>query len=315
MILQQFPDLAWLKSQIAQRFKNRIGYGGIPLEQEGFPSVIINTQVQKAWRPDVTGPISLFLNLQGSSRCTVDNRSVMVSPDYYFLSNRFQPYTLEIESRQPVETFNIHIGEAFSEGVFSALLTPADVILNNGVQQKAVTVAFHNQLYRKDESFNRIIHNIKQTQSLQHFNKLRFEEAMTSLVVYLLQQHRHLLKKIAQMPALKASTRQELYKRLSFSLDWLHTQEGSEIDLDSMAAAACLSKYHFLRLFKQAYGLSPYQYWQNLRLEKGEHLLRHTQLPVNQIALDLGFENAASFSRLFRQRKKLYPTQFRTVAN
>jgi AraC family transcriptional regulator len=292
-----------------------MGYGGIPLEQEGFPSVIINTQVRQAWRPDVTGPISLFLNLKGSSRCTVDNRSVTVPPEYYFLSNRFQPYTLEIESRQPVETFNIHIGEAFSEGLFSALLTPADVILNNGTQQKAVTAAFHNQLYRTDDTFYRIIHTLKQTQSPQRFNKLQFEEAMTSLLVYLLQQHRDLLKKIAQMPALKPSTRQELYKRLTFSVDWLHTQEGSEIDLDSMASAACLSKYHFLRLFKQAYGLSPYQYWQNLRLEKGEHLLRHTQLPVNQIALDLGFENAASFSRLFRQRKKLYPSQFRTAAN
>jgi AraC family transcriptional regulator len=315
MILQQFPDLAWLKSQIAQRFKNRMGYGGIPLEQEGFPSVIINTQVKQAWRPDVVGPISLFLNLQGSSRCTVDNRSVTVPPDYYFLSNRFQPYTLEIESRQPVETFNIHIGEAFSEGVFSALLTPADVILNNGAQQKAVTVAFHNQLYRKDAPFYRIIQALKQRQNPQRFNRLQFEEALTSLVVYLVKQHRDLLKKMAQMPALKSSTRQELYKRLSFSLDWLHTQEGSEIDLDSMASAACLSKYHFLRLFKQAYGLSPYQYWQNLRLEKGEHLLRHTRLPVNQIALDLGFENAASFSRLFRQRKNLYPSQFRAAAN
>ena len=315
MILQQFPDLTWLKSQNEQRFKNRIGYGGIPLDHEGFPSVIIHTWTGQAWRPDVTGPISLFLNLKGSSRCTVDNRSVTVPPDYYFLSNRFQPYTLEIESPQTVETFNIHIGEAFSEGVFSALLTPAYVILDNGTQQKAVTVAFHNQLYRKDENFYRIIQGLQDTQNGQRFNKPLFEEHMTALLVYLLKQHRELMKRIAQMPALKPSTRQELYKRLSYSLDWLHTQDSNEIDLNAMASSACLSKFHFLRLFKQAYGLSPYQYWQNLRLEKGERLLRSTRLPVNQIAIDLGFENAASFSRLFRQRKKLYPSQFRATAN
>jgi len=315
MILDQFPDLSWLKSQIAQRFKSRVGYGGIPLETEGFPSVIINTQIKQTYRADVTGPVSLFLNLRGSSKCSVEGRKVTVPPDHYFISNRFQSYTLEIESAQPVETFNIHLGEAFSEGVFSALLTPADVILNDGLQQKAVTLAFHNQLYRKDEAFHRIVYEIKKSQTPAYFDKLLFEEKMTSLVVYLLQQHRDLLKRIAQMPAVKASTRLELYKRLSHSLDWLHAQDGSYIDLDALASTACLSKYHFLRLFKQTYGLSPYQYWQNLRLEKAEKLLRTTDLAIKEIADFLGFDNAASFSRLFRQRRRLYPSQFREVAN
>jgi len=315
MILHQFPDLEWLKQQIEQRFKNRIGYSGIPLETEGFPSVVLNTSVKQTWRPDVTGPLSLFLNLNGKSYCTVDGRRIMIPEDYYFISNRFQPYSLEIENRQPVETFNIHIGEAFSEGVFSALLTPADAILDNGVQQKAVTIAFHNQLYRKDQQFHTILHQIKKAQTGSGLNKFLFDEALNALLLYLLQQHRDLLKRIAQIPALKPSTRHELYKRLSYSLDWLHSQEDMDIDLDLMAACACLSKYHFLRLFRQTYGLSPYQYWQKLRMEKAEHLLSTTNLPVNEIAETLGFENPGSFSRLFHQRRKVYPSGFRLLIN
>lgn len=311
MILSQFPDLQWLKQKIDERFQQRRGYNNLPLDTDGFPSVIINTQVKDSYRPDVVGPISLFLNLQGTSRCSVEGRTVSVPQDYFFVSNRFQPYTLENESRQPVETFNIHIGEVFSEGVLSALLTPADTILNNGLQQKSITVAFHNQLYRKDERFLRIVEGLKALKEEASFNKFLFEERMTALLQYLLAQHRDLLQQVAKLPAIKQSTRLEVYRRLSHALDHLHAHAADTVDLDALAASACLSKYHFLRLFKQAYGLSPYQYWQGLRLEKARHLLRYTSLPVEDIAFTLGFETSNSLSRLFHQRLKMYPTQYR----
>ena len=311
MILSQFPDLQWLKQKIDERFQHRRGLNNIPLDTDGFPSVIINTQVKESYRNDVVGPISVFMNLQGTSRCSVEGRLVAIPEDYFFLSNRFQAYTLEIESTKPVETFNIHIGEVFSEGVLSALLTPADTMLNDGLQQKTATIAFYNQLYRKDESFHRIVCSLQALKKSPKLNKLLFEERMTSLLLYLLGQHRHLMQQVARLPAIKRSTRLEVYRRLSFALDHLHAHTNGEIDLDALSATACLSKYHFLRLFKQAYGRSPYQYWQGLRLQKAQHLLRHTALPVEDIATTLGFENSNSLSRLFHQRLKLYPTQFR----
>lgn len=288
-----------------------MGPDQIPLEAEGFPGVIIHTTTLEAYRPDITGPVSLFLNLKGRSRCTVDNRKVDIPEDCFFLSNRFQPYTLEIESRQPVETFNIHIGEAFSEGVLSAVLTPADTILNHGLQQKAVTVAFYNQLHRKNATFNHLIAGLQATQQQASFHKLLFEERLAQLLLYLLQQHRHLMQQIARLPAIKPATRQELYKRLSVALDYLHSCTSGAVDLDALAATACLSKFHFLRLFKLTYGVTPYQYWQKLRLEKAEHLLRHSGMAVNDIAEALGFENSNSFSRLFLQRFQQYPTSYR----
>ena len=115
MIAQNFPDLQWLKMQIDQRFQNRYGVGNVQLEGEGFPSIVINAKSTKVYRPDIMGPISVFLNLKGNSRCKVDGRTVVVDDHTYFISNRFQPYTLEIENPQETETFNIHIGEYFSE--------------------------------------------------------------------------------------------------------------------------------------------------------------------------------------------------------
>jgi AraC family transcriptional regulator len=309
MILHQFPDLSWLKHQIDQRFQQRRAFNNLPLDAEGFPSVIINTTVKESYRPDIVGPISLFLNNKGASHCKTDGRTVTVNEDYFYISNRFQSYTLEIESDQPVETFNIHIGEYFSEGVLGALLTPADKILNDGRQQSVPTIAFYNQLYRRDKTFNKLVKSLQQTHQDGHFDKLLFEEELAKLLIHLLSQHRHIMTQVEKLPPLRLSVKIELYRRLSNAIDLIHSQPDQ--DLQQLATAASLSKYHFLRLFKQAYGLSPHQYIQQLRMEKAKELLKHSSIAIQDLSELLGFENSQSFSRLFRQRTGLYPTQYR----
>jgi len=309
MILHEFPDLVWLKQQIDQRFQQRRGYNNVRLDSEGFPSVVINATATASYRPDVMGPISLFLNNKGISHCATDGRTVSIPEDYFFISNRHQNYTLTIDSAQPVETFNIHMGECFSEGVLSALLTPADTILNNGLQQQSHTVAFYNRLYKRDPYFNRQVHTLQQIQ-VDGFDKLLFEEKLSELLIHLLQQHRDIMQAVHKLPPVKNSTRLELYKRLSYALDYLHSHSEGPVNLDELAGTACLSKYHFLRLFKLTWGISPYQYVQQLRMDKARHLLKQGVLPVQDIALLLGFENSQSFSRLFFQREGIYPTQY-----
>ena len=99
--------------------------------------------------------------------------------------------------------------------------------------------------------------------------------------------------------------------------DWMDVLRSGfcgDISLDQLAAEACLSKYHFLRLFRTAYGLSPYQYIQHLRIEKARVLLAGSVMPITDVAGLLGFDNSQSFSRLFFQRMGVYPTQYRLQA-
>jgi len=315
MIATRFPNLQWLKTQIDQRFQNRRGIGNLPLETAGFPSCVINAKTKETYRPDIMGPISLFLNVQGNSRCKVDGRTVSINEDVYFITNRFQTYTLEVENEQPSETFNIHIGEYFSEQFLAAAMHSSDTLLNEGKQLTVPTVAFHNKLYRRDDVFNALIKGLQRSKENNIIDKLLFEERLADILMHLLQQHRDHLTEIANMPPLKASTKLELYKRLALATDYMHSSYPEPIELDEMANAACLSKFHFLRLFKHVYHVSPYQYIQQLRIEKAGHLLGKTSLPVADIAAMLGFDNSNSFSRLFVQRKGVYPSKYREMVN
>jgi AraC-like DNA-binding protein len=67
-----------------------------------------------------------------------------------------------------------------------------------------------------------------------------------------------------------------------------------------MAAVACLSKYHFLRLFKATYGVAPMEYVSRRRIERAQDLLRATNLTVTEVCFAVGFSSLGSFSSRFR---------------
>lgn len=83
------------------------------------------------------------------------------------------------------------------------------------------------------------------------------------------------------------------------------------LDLAAMASWACFSKYHFLRLFRQAYGETPIRYLSQLRLERARALLEETDRSVTDICLDVGFESLASFSSAFRKHTGDSPQRYR----
>ena len=315
MILREFPDLRWLKGQIAQGFSNRLGWGNLPLDTEGFPSVIIRTSVRECFRPDIEGPFSFFLNIRGNSICSVDRQATRIDEDSYFVTNRSQLYTLQVEKNVgATETFNIHFGEYLSESVLHSLITPTDKILDTGMEKQTSPVRFFNQLHRRDAIFNKLIQSILVSHAQSGHNKLRFTEQLTALLTYHLEQHQQIARIVDKLPPVRSATRVELYRRLSRAMDVVRNGFCGEISLDQLAAEACLSKYHFLRLFRSAFGSSPFQYIQLLRIEKAQVLLTRSSIAVTDLADQLGFENSQSFSRLFFQRTGLYPTQYRVAA-
>ncbi len=77
-----------------------------------------------------------------------------------------------------------------------------------------------------------------------------------------------------------------------------------------MAAVACLSKYHFLRLFKSTYGVTPMEYVSRRRIERAQDLLRATNLTVTEVCMAVGFSSLGSFSSRFRALVGENPSEF-----
>ncbi len=84
-----------------------------------------------------------------------------------------------------------------------------------------------------------------------------------------------------------------------------------DIGVEHMAAAAGYSRYHFTRLFAQAYGLSPSDFLCDLRIAQGARLLRESDATVKDIARSCGFADAGYFCKVFRRATGTSPGSFR----
>jgi len=92
---------------------------------------------------------------------------------------------------------------------------------------------------------------------------------------------------------------------------WLEGHVDSEITVSAMASRTRLSSRTFLRRFKAATGMTPNSYVQNLRIEKARGLLERTRMPIAEIVWNVGYQDAAAFSRLFRTNTGLTAGEYR----
>jgi len=73
------------------------------------------------------------------------------------------------------------------------------------------------------------------------------------------------------------------------------------LTLHDLATAAHMSQSHFLRVFKETFGLPPIQYLIRIRITHACHLLINTPKPITEVAHDVGFDDGNYFSRQFKQ--------------
>ena len=78
-----------------------------------------------------------------------------------------------------------------------------------------------------------------------------------------------------------------------------------------MIALSDLPERSFIRRFTKATGLTPMDYVHALRLEEAKQMLETTDLSVDAIANEVGYEDASFFGRLFRRKVALTPAQYR----
>jgi AraC family transcriptional regulator len=254
MLLREFPEINWLRSQAKSRFENKTGWKGQKLEDAGWPTVILNTKATNTLREEIPGPFSIFTNATGNSKVMVTGKEAIVNENTFFVSNPGQVYTLDIKSQ--AETFNLHIGEKMAEAILYTATNSTSQLLNN------------------------------------HYK----------------------IKKDQHLKSTKESTKEEIERRLFLATDYIYSSFGQSISLEQLAQVSCLSKFHFLRLFKEYFRETPHQFITRIRLEKSIDYLRKSESSVIEITQKVGIENASSFSCLLYNHFGVYPSQYRFSA-
>jgi len=104
------------------------------------------------------------------------------------------------------------------------------------------------------------------------------------------------------------------FARLCRARDFLGASYRDRLTLEDGARQACLSPFHFNRLFAEAFGETPHEFVTRLRIETAKRLLLAENHSVTDICFDVGYESLGSFSTRFRSLTGLSPSAFRREA-
>lgn len=119
--------------------------------------------------------------------------------------------------------------------------------------------------------------------------------------------HKYGLEKSEEI-AFNRSFTSSHYKRV---FDYVANHFHENITLETMAAQAGISTYHFARLFKQTIGESPHQFLMQYRVEQARKQLADASRLIADIAIACGFSDQAHFTRVFKQSTGKTPRQYR----
>lgn len=94
-------------------------------------------------------------------------------------------------------------------------------------------------------------------------------------------------------------------------LEFIRENLDSDIAVSDLAACIAVSPAHFSRIFRAAFGTSPYRYVMAQRVAKAKILLEDSRTAIGEIAFDLGFQNHSHFTKVFHAMTGISPRQFR----
>lgn len=111
----------------------------------------------------------------------------------------------------------------------------------------------------------------------------------------------------------KPGTKTYLYRQIVGAKLFIDNNYLNDIDISGIATEACFSKFHFLRLFKKIYRVTPHKYVTILKIGKAKELLRNN-VSITDTCYSLGFDSISSFIKLFRRYEKMSPSAYATMA-
>ncbi|WP_434362778.1 AraC family transcriptional regulator [Parasalinivibrio latis] len=96
------------------------------------------------------------------------------------------------------------------------------------------------------------------------------------------------------------------------SREFIHASLTKNLSLDDLSREAGISKYHYLRLFRQQFGITPHQYILNCRINRAKEALENGA-DIDDVAFDYGFSDLSHFNRRFKPIYGMTPKQYQQL--
>ncbi len=257
--------------------------------------------------PDFPGPLSIKAALAGPITWETAGRRFVVRENSYLVMNCGQHYTMTMDSAVPSTTLCVFFQHGFVEEVHRASTLPDSALLDSPAAAVPGSLIFRQRLEPEPSGVLAALRGFYDAQSRGQISRTAGEEAFIRIARALVRELPRAEEAASHISAARASTREELLRRVLRGRDFFLSRMDDSVSIADAARAACMSQYHFLRAFRDAFGITPHQFLTTQRLERARMLLRGGNHSVTDVCLESGFTSLGSFSSLFRRHFGVSP--------
>ena len=243
----------------------------------------------------------------GEETYYANGKKFMVREGEYIIGNDFTKSIVQINQEKVVEGICIDI----STQIVSDVAEYYDLHASNLKEFLLSDQFFVNRYNVKNTSIGYSLSEInKKIKNGSFANSLQEQELFYSLAESIITDQRFIFDHLNNLDFKKNITNEEVFRSILQAKNFIDEHITENLSLDEISLNIGISKYHFIRVFKQAFGVSPYQYQKRIRLERAK--LDITKgMSILETAIKYGFSDVPTFSKAFKQQFNLTPGAIR----
>lgn len=241
--------------------------------------------------------VSIKYVCRGAEFYQIDGAEYRVGPGQFLLINHRRDLRVQIHSEENVEGICLYLDPSWIADYQSSCQKSRQELLDDPFHQAGPPKQCKEMVYPITQSpLQKILQGFQLPDRILPSPDLYYH-----LAAAIARHEWNTRQQIERINADKKSTREELHRRLMLAVNFIHDQLDQKLLIRDVARQACLSEFHFMRSFKQAFGVSPNQYILRQRIAKARQLLKTGKYTVGEVSSLCGFSDYHYFSRCFKK--------------
>lgn len=273
----------------------------------GHENAIVSGRTRRVSYAPFRQTLSIKCAWGGREWYHVDGRRVAVADDTWLVLNGERTYASEIRAPEPVYSFALFFEPGMAGEVAAARALTARDALDAGPELAARAVEFDETLRPHDRCVSPVLHWIRRHVEMGVDDPAWYADHFRLLLARLIAVESRLDALPERLDALRPATRRELARRIARAVDYARSNLAAPLDTATLARAAPLSQYHFVRVFRMLHGVTPSVYVRELRAREARRLLAAGVLGVDEIARRAGLGSRWTLRRALASAQPSQP--------
>lgn len=247
----------------------------------------------------------IYLVKEGGARLHLPNkRTQELKPSYLYLIPPFTMHSYECNDHFALYYIHIYENQSSSYSILEDLMYPVEI---TATQIDSLLI---ERLFIINPDIELVHYDPSKYDDTQHL--LRSINFQSNKPTYALLETKGILYQLLTRFLVFSKNKYEIVDdRVLKAIRYIRKNIDKQITMEDLLNICCLSKDHFIRLFKNDMGTTPIKYINQKKIERAQLLLITNNRSIKDIAYALSFENVYYFNRLFKKIIGMTPSEYR----